>query len=193
MIAGQTDSWRAAYQSAAELLEKTRPGPIDMAILTEIHCTVVPESNPYRGKLRDKGAVVRLGGAVHRVAPPLAESRALCQDLLGWLDERLEASYGDPVADAREFMFRITEAHPFVDGNGRLGRAVATWLLTRNGYELVADPRAYCRDWKYHHYRALGRRQGRLGLRSDPAPWDRFVRAMVAHCFRAPRVRAGPI
>jgi Fic family protein len=39
-----------------------------------------------------------------------------------------------PAALGAEAVARLTSSHPFADGNGRVARAVAAWLLIRAGF-----------------------------------------------------------
>jgi Fic/DOC family len=45
-----------------------------------------------------------------------------------------DAGSGSPSVLAAESVARLTDFHPFVDGNGRVARAIATWLLVRAGH-----------------------------------------------------------
>ena len=185
-----TETWRDVLVEGVRFLESVRPAPIDMGTLVKLNTLLLPESNPYRGRFHEGSAFVRLGGVVHRRAPPPVEGHAMCAETLLWLNRVLDDGCGEAtlVTMAADLIFRVTEAHVFLDGNGRVGRALATWLLLRSGYELKADPRTFCRERKYAYYRALGRRQGRIGgIPPDRGPWDEFMADMVAACFHAHR------
>lgn len=40
---------------------------------------------------------------------------------------------------AAEAVASLTKSHPFADGNGRVARALATWLLLRSGFQRRAE------------------------------------------------------
>ena len=74
----------------------------------------------------------RPGGGVHEYCPP--------EQVESELDKLLEL-YGEydgadchPMLLAAWLHHRFEQIHPFQDGNGRVGRAVLTWHLVRNGF-----------------------------------------------------------
>ena len=51
--------------------------------------------------------------------------------------------------------YRISDIHPFPDGNGRLGRALALWELYRSGFDrLISWNEPYWGE-RRHYYAAL--------------------------------------
>jgi Fic/DOC family/Chitobiase/beta-hexosaminidase C-terminal domain len=91
---------------------------------------------------------------------------------------------------AAEIHARITHAHPFIDGNGRVARALSTWILVKAGYRLRSNPRVFCRDRVEAYYLALGARDATASL--DCPQWNAFFDAMVASCFDGPAIRQTP-
>jgi hypothetical protein len=73
-----------------------------------------------------------------------------------------------------------------VDGNGRLARAMAHWLLDGAGYRLVGDPQKYCRVHKAAYYQALAIRSGLPPHAHDPRPWHAFFAGLVSECYQSP-------
>ncbi len=73
---------------------------------------------------------VRVGGylppAAHEVSPLMFE-------LLEWWNK--EAPKFSPVLSSALIHYRFEEIHPFADGNGRTGRALALWELYRRGFD----------------------------------------------------------
>jgi Fic family protein len=61
------------------------------------------------------------------VTPPPAELPALLEDLIAYTN-RVDI---DPIAQAAVAHAQFEVIHPFGDGNGRVGRAVVAWVLTR--------------------------------------------------------------
>jgi fido (protein-threonine AMPylation protein) len=148
--------------------------PLDLRALIAVHRRLLPSAHPYRGRFRDRGAVIRLGGRVHWRPPPPNEARRQTEDVLGWLRRE-----GRRPELAGEAMARLTAAHPFLDGNGRVALTVATWLLEGGGFSLRADPIRYCRERKPELYSALAAND-----RAPPAPeWERFFAQLVDVCF----------
>jgi len=54
-------------------------------------------------------------------------------DLLEWWNK--EAANHSPVISSAILHYRFEEIHPFADGNGRVGRALALWELYRRGFD----------------------------------------------------------
>ena len=66
------------------------------------------------------------------VPPPPGEVPQLMRELLEWWNTKAR---GFPtVITAAILHYRISDIHPFSDGNGRFARALALWQLYRNGY-----------------------------------------------------------
>jgi Fic family protein len=112
---------------------------------------------------------VRVGGYV---PPPAVEVEPLMRDLLAWWNE--EAPELSPVLSSGVLHYRFEEIHPFADGNGRVGRALALWELYRRGFDthhIFSVDEFYWED-RPHYYAALDavRRQG-----GDLTGWLEYV------------------
>ena len=73
---------------------------------------------------------VRVGA--YRPPPPVAVS-GLMFDLLQWWNK--DARELSPVRRSAILHYRFEAIHPFADGNGRTGRALALWELYRRGFD----------------------------------------------------------
>jgi len=67
------------------------------------------------------------------VPPPANEVSGLMHELLAWWNTR--AGGLSPVISSAVLHYRFEEIHPFADGNGRTGRAIALWELYRRGFD----------------------------------------------------------
>jgi Fic family protein len=67
------------------------------------------------------------------VAPPPEEVSGLMFELLEWWN--VEALVLSPVLSSAIVHYRFEAIHPFADGNGRTGRALALWELYRRGFD----------------------------------------------------------
>jgi Fic family protein len=90
----------------------------------------------YVGSYRDKQVVVRSAadGAV-AFRPPLAvEIPYYIEDFFTWLNSE-EAQRIHPIFRAAITHYQLVFIHPFIEGNGRTARAMATLVLYSSGYD----------------------------------------------------------
>jgi Fic family protein len=73
---------------------------------------------------------VRVG---KHIPPPAADVSGLMFELLEWWNMR--ATELSPVLSSAILHYRFEDIHPFADGNGRTGRALALWELYRRGFD----------------------------------------------------------
>ncbi len=95
---------------------------------------VIPEK---AGQFRTRQVVLKnsLTGEISYTPPPAAEVPYLVEDLLNWINgpESLDVH---PVLKAGIVHYELSRIHPFVEGNGRTARAVATLLMFLDGYDI---------------------------------------------------------
>lgn len=98
-----------------------RPG-ISMLVLMELHDRITRRQLPKadRGRFRKVG--VRVGD---HIPPPPEIAKAQATDWLWDLMEQWKT------LDPKEMHIRFETIHPFVDGNGRVGRMLMWWHETR--------------------------------------------------------------
>jgi Fic family protein len=95
---------------------------------------------------------VRVGAYV---PPPPADVSGLMFELLGWWNTH--ARDLSPVLSSAIVHYRFEAIHPFADGNGRTGRALALWELYRRGFDshhIFSVDEFYWED-RPRYYRAL--------------------------------------
>ena len=73
---------------------------------------------------------VRLG---KHIPPPATDVSPLMFELLEWWNE--DSKKLSPVLSSAILHYRFEDIHPFADGNGRVGRALALWDLYRRGFD----------------------------------------------------------
>ena len=96
---------------------------------------------------------VRVG---KHVPPPAAEVSGLMFELLEWWNGR--AVEFSPVLSSAILHYQFEFIHPFADGNGRTGRALALWELYRRGFDshhIFSVDEYYWED-RPGYYKALG-------------------------------------
>ncbi|MFZ5845024.1 MAG: Fic family protein [Patescibacteria group bacterium] len=67
--------------------------------------------------------------------PPAVEVTFLVADFLAWLNQ-VKADEVHPALKAGITHYEIVRIHPFLDGNGRVARSLATLVLFREGYDI---------------------------------------------------------
>lgn len=89
------------------------------------------------GNFRLRQVVVKntLTGQISYTPPPAAEVPYLVEDLLNWLNCE-DSSDTHPVLKAGIIHYELARIHPFVDGNGRTARAIATLVMFLDGYDI---------------------------------------------------------
>ena len=89
------------------------------------------------GKVMDQGEAGRYRTIAVRVGryvlPPALEVSGLMFELLEWWNK--ESVKLSPVLSSAILHHRFETIHPFADGNGRTGRALALWELYRRGFD----------------------------------------------------------
>lgn len=89
------------------------------------------------GEVMDQGTAgsyrmiaVRVG---NHFPPAAADVSGLMFELLEWWNQ--DAAKLSPVLSSAILHYRFEDIHPFADGNGRTGRALALWELYRRGFD----------------------------------------------------------
>jgi Fic family protein len=98
----------------------------------------------------------RLTGEVIFRPPSNEDVPILMKELVKWLNS-LEAEELDPVIEAGIAHYEFVRIHPFVDGNGRSGRVLASLILLLRGFDIK---QFFCLDDYYDsdrqaYYKAL--------------------------------------
>lgn len=107
--------------------------------ILEIHRLTVEKLVPsdYVGSFRLRQVVVKNSktGEVSYTPPPAAEVPYLIEDLANWINSS-ETKEVHPVIKAGIIHYELARIHPFVEGNGRTARAVATLILFLDNYDI---------------------------------------------------------
>jgi len=89
------------------------------------------------GDVMDQGTAGRYRTIAVRVGkylpPPPPDVSGLMFELLTWWNK--ESAKLSPVLSSAVVHYRFESIHPFADGNGRTGRALALWELYRRGFD----------------------------------------------------------
>jgi Fic family protein len=144
----------AALRHIEKQAAKRRVEPQDVL---RLHRIVAGEVMEQGDAGRYRAMRVQVGGYV---PPSPGEVPGLMRDLLDWWND--EAPGLSPVLSSAIVHYRFEAIHPFADGNGRTGRALALWELYRRGFDthhIFSVDEFYWED-RPRYYAALGAVQG---------------------------------
>jgi hypothetical protein len=177
--------WKAQLLQCADLLAAVPRGQLSIDVLLTVQKLVVPATNPHRGQLRSEPAYVWFNGVMRQELPTPTDAYKMIVATLRQLEDKMASGTVclDPVDSAADIAFEVLRAHPFMDGNGRVARALAHWLLNQCGYRIIRDPRSYFREHDTFCYDALAIRQCLPPRSSDAGPWNAFFAGLVDYCY----------
>lgn len=119
------------YFAGLRLVEK------NAAKKTITHEEILDLHRIIAGDVMDQGTAGRYRSIQVRVGrhvpPPPEEISGLMFELLEWWNK--EPAGLSPVLSSAILHYRFEYIHPFADGNGRTGRALALWELYRRGFD----------------------------------------------------------
>lgn len=136
-------AWVAANLIAADeaIAHASGTDPLSVEELCRWHEALMagsPTPARYVGCIREEQGWI--GGPTpfeaHLVTPPATTLDGLLADLLAFANN----SDLDPIAAAAVAHAQFEIIHPFADGNGRIGRVLISWLLTRRLHLLTPPP-----------------------------------------------------
>jgi Fic family protein len=115
-------------------------------------------------------------GVVFETASPF-ETPEKMRELVEWTQQALNEGRLHPLLVIAIFILCFLAIHPFQDGNGRLSRALTTYLLLKAGYRYVpySSLEAIVEQEKQAYYLSLRQTQGTLNLaKTNWHPWLLF-------------------
>ena len=115
-------------------------------------------------------------GTVFKTATPVETPRRM-EELVEWTRKNLEDPLSHPLIVIGVFIVHFLAIHPFLDGNGRLSRALTTLLLLKKGYAYIpySSIESIIEASKEGYYRALRRTQKNIWDDAvDYEPWLSF-------------------
>jgi Fic family protein len=114
---------------------------------------------------------------IFRPTPPYLVKKEM-DDVLYWANEELKSNGLHPLLVICNFIFEFLAIHPFIDGNGRLSRALTNLLLLQNGYSYTpyVSLEEIIEDKKIEYYQALRVTQkNHRTNKEDIGPWLNFM------------------
>jgi Fic family protein len=143
------------------------PGDVTRGLILDLHRLVVKDT--LEAGLEDQVGAYRtvqvfIRGVEWMPAAPADVPRDMTA-LLSWYAKHRDTVH--PLVLALHFHVGFETVHPFVDGNGRVGRLLLNHILHRNGYPMVNIPNSR----KGRYYAVLHEAQ----VRGDLRPFVEFV------------------
>lgn len=180
---GEAQRYYQALERMENWVEERKP--ISEDAIKNLHAIIFygkrSKPTPYRdgqNAVRDSSS-----GEIVYMPPESKDVPGLMQELVEWI-RKSEKSAPVPIV-AGMAHYQIATIHPWYDGNGRTARALTTWILYRNEYDLgrmVSLEEEYVKDLdgyyaalqtSPHHNYYDGRNQ------ADVSPWlEYFLRMM---------------
>jgi Fic family protein len=141
---------------AQKFIEHTQHPGIDITVahIRDIHAVVMKSLSADAGRLRtEPSAIFNMAGVAIYVAP----SPHQLQTLLGQLLTYINTPQQFPLICACIAHLQFEKIHPFLDGNGRVGRLLMNGILRSKGYIFpFAIPfEEYLDNHKDHYYHVL--------------------------------------
>lgn len=117
--------------SAYEWIFKNPETPLTLDGLRQLHSISMKGLDEAPGYFRrEQTAIFNMAGVAVYVPPPAFEVAERLNQLLVWLKKN-----ADPVpAAAAAAQFEFEKIHPFIDGNGRVGRLLSGFILNKGGF-----------------------------------------------------------
>ena len=135
-----------AYDLLRQLTD--RGTQLSVETILELHDLVLHDLNTTAGQFRQQSVYIR---GSDLVTPHFKDVPGLMRQWVAWVNDAGEHSE-NPVVRAALAHHGFVMAHPFEDGNGRVGRLLLHLQLLRDGYA----PAFLLRDWKGRYLAALG-------------------------------------
>lgn len=113
---------------------------INKETILDIHKKVSKDTlrnNEFEGKYRETPVIIGnvLTGEINFTPPAPYKIPYLIEEFLEWFNQNQDIY---PVILAGIAHYEIVRIHPFVDGNGRTARVIATFILRLNGFDINA-------------------------------------------------------
>jgi len=143
------------YRDVIGFISGNKETELTIGFLLEMHKILGKKILPdeYLGKFRNKNAVIVNDKNLDVVfdPPKYNEIEPEMEALIEW--DKKEGKEVHPLLRAGIIHYEIVRIHPFADLNGRTARTLATWSLSRDGYDIKSffcleehydqDPKGY--------------------------------------------------
>lgn len=136
--------------NAIKHIEKLKIGKIAERHILALHQLVMKELSGDAGHFRNTPeAIFNQAGVAIAIFPPALEINSLIEKLLAYLNSDREKFLLIKALIGHLIFERI---HPFVDGNGRVGRLLINLVLKADNFELMVPFEEYIEEHKKEYY-----------------------------------------
>jgi Fic family protein len=182
-------NYRAAIEAAVRELERR---PLSLNLIRRTHRVLM---TGVRGSGRAAGEFRRIQNYIGPPGAPIEEATFVPPPpnevpiLLDHLERYMHAEERDPIVQIGLVHARFEVIHPFLDGNGRVGRILIPLFLFARG--VLRRPAFYLSAWLEAHHEEYYARLKAVTTERDHAGWVRFfLRAVTEQAEEdADRVR----
>jgi Fic family protein len=156
------------YRKVIEFMENGKVDTLSDETIKKLHAVVVYRILPeeHAGEYREKEVVIKnsITGEVSFRPPKAIEVPWQIEELMQFINTEKEMH---PVLKAGVVHYEFVRIHPFLDGNGRVGRALSTLVLFIHEYDIrrfFSLEEHFDRDTEeyYKGLQSVGRRSGDL-------------------------------
>lgn len=157
------------YERAmAVALEELKNRPIGENLLKRTHHTLLKS---VRGTNKDRGNFRKVPVAVGEYIPPVhADIPNLMNNWENYLNSKQNES--DPLIRIGVAHYQFEAIHPFLDGNGRIGRLIIPLFLCQEG--ILDTPVLYISHYLEQHKVEYQRLLHEVDMKQDWTPWLKF-------------------
>jgi Fic family protein len=132
--------------------DKADAEDLESEMILLLHKMLIDNINSrYAGRFRKPGEYVRVGSYI---APPPEKVKSAIEKVLREYSSDHDRYFADKIA---QFHLDFEMIHPFCDGNGRIGRVIINWQLTRLGYPNIIirdkEKTAYYQSLREYQYK----------------------------------------
>jgi len=142
--------------SAYEQLSAIVGNDVSIDPLKALHAKVLDRLSADSGHLRqEESAIYNQAGIAVYLTPAPQNVRTLLTELCAYVNTTKDAS---PIAAAMAHIW-FEKIHPFLDGNGRVGRLLSAYILKKGGYDFsgLVPFEQYLDEHRDDYYYFLGR------------------------------------
>jgi Fic family protein len=198
IVAGQDNDLRtrserelAGYRAALDYLYRESWQPLNVGLLLHLHRLLFEYTELPGGEFKsvDNLVVDRLpdGTRVKRFTPaPAAQTPYHVDELIARFAAAQQAGRHHPVILVGLFALDLLTIHPFLDGNGRITRALTNALLQESGYGVtryISLETMIANSADAYYAALLASTRGWHQSRHDPWPWLRYFVTVVRRSY----------